>query len=189
KDDNLWEVENITAHKGRKGSIKYWVKWIGFSVSENTWEPHSNMIEDAPEAVDEYWKSLKDGKEIYAKLFSDKVANAVDNSSKRRKTTQSSSSSGAHKSNRNLAENKLTNVDISDEQDADEEEQAVVKDGSWPIDGLDWEKEVREVMTMERNEKNELMVYLTWNNNKRTVHLANEIIKFYENHLRFKTVS
>lgn len=151
------------------GSHSALIKYCHFFFFFFFWYPPTNLEykstitrneRDAPEAVDEYWKTLKDGKEIYAKLFSDKVANAADNS-KRRKTTQSPSSSGAHKS-RNLAENKLTNVDIGDEQDADEEDQAVVKDGSWPVDGLDWEKEVREVMTMERNEKNELVVYLTW---------------------------
>ncbi|RUS31242.1 hypothetical protein BC938DRAFT_478206 [Jimgerdemannia flammicorona] len=107
-----------------------------------------------------------------------------------------SNSSGMQKSNQTATENKLTNVDVGEGEDGKEDDQDLVMDGSWPIDGLDWETEVREVATMEWNSKNELMVYLTWNNSKNIAHPASEvnpkcpqkIIKFYESHLRFKSV-
>ncbi|RUP03757.1 hypothetical protein BC936DRAFT_140572 [Jimgerdemannia flammicorona] len=90
--EERWEVEKITNHTACKGVVKYWVKWIGYSEDENTWEPHTKMMEDAPEAVGEYWKSIKNGKEICAKLFgtSGKGAknNDVASSNKRRKTSE-----------------------------------------------------------------------------------------------------
>ncbi|RUS31241.1 hypothetical protein BC938DRAFT_478205 [Jimgerdemannia flammicorona] len=34
--EERWEVEKITNHTARKGAVKYWVKWIGYSEDENT---------------------------------------------------------------------------------------------------------------------------------------------------------
>ena len=38
-----WEIEAIVVHKKMQHGIKYLVKWKGFSFSENTWEPASNL--------------------------------------------------------------------------------------------------------------------------------------------------
>ncbi|ORX81628.1 hypothetical protein K493DRAFT_93764 [Basidiobolus meristosporus CBS 931.73] len=59
-----------------------------------------------------------------------------------------------------------------------------------------WENEVKEVETVERT-KDKLMIYLLWNNGKRSVHPSDEVnkkcpqkvISFYESHLSFKASS
>ncbi|KAK9764480.1 hypothetical protein K7432_018677 [Basidiobolus ranarum] len=64
-------------------------------------------------------------------------------------------------------------------------------------DSESWEEQVKEVETVERDDSDQLKIYLIWKNGKRTVHNAEDankkcpqkVIKFYESHLRFKVVS
>ncbi|KAK9760188.1 Chromobox protein 3, variant 2 [Basidiobolus ranarum] len=80
---------------------------------------------------------------------------------------------------------------------SDEEEASPIKKNIKEEDLENWEDQVQEVETVERDESNTLKVYLIWNNGKRTVHDAEDanqrcpqkVIKFYEAHLRFKAAS
>ena len=46
-----WEIEAIVARRYRGGVIQYQVKWLGFDMSENTWEPKDEI---PPEVVKGY---------------------------------------------------------------------------------------------------------------------------------------
>uniref|UniRef100_A0A6C0LVD4 Chromo domain-containing protein n=1 Tax=viral metagenome TaxID=1070528 RepID=A0A6C0LVD4_9ZZZZ len=41
-----FKIENILGDRVRKGETEYYIKWDGFSKSENTWEPTTMLIED-----------------------------------------------------------------------------------------------------------------------------------------------
>ncbi|ORX79111.1 chromo-domain-containing protein [Basidiobolus meristosporus CBS 931.73] len=85
--------------------------------------------------------------------------------------------------------NKRRRTESSDEESVAPQEQSADEE-----DSEDWESLVKEVETVERDESDQLKVYLIWNNGKRTVHDAEDankrcpqkVIAFYEAHLRFK---
>jgi hypothetical protein len=45
--ENEYEVESILDSRLRRGKLQYLVKWKGYSVSENTWEPE-DMLGNSP---------------------------------------------------------------------------------------------------------------------------------------------
>lgn len=47
-------VEKILKSKKVKGEIFYFIKWKGFDMSHNTWEPRTNMIKDVPKLVEAF---------------------------------------------------------------------------------------------------------------------------------------
>lgn len=54
-----YEVERIIKHKKmRDGSLRFFVKWVGYPASENSWQTLQD-IENAPECLEEYRKTLR----------------------------------------------------------------------------------------------------------------------------------
>ena len=53
--ESEWEVEKIlgSRHYGRKKILEYLVKWKGYSVAHNSWEPGDNV--HAPELLKEFY--------------------------------------------------------------------------------------------------------------------------------------
>jgi transposase InsO family protein len=43
EEDNVFEVEEIIAHRTRNNGKEYLVKWLGYPDSDNTWEPDTNL--------------------------------------------------------------------------------------------------------------------------------------------------
>ncbi|ORY04402.1 chromo domain-like protein [Basidiobolus meristosporus CBS 931.73] len=83
---------------------------------------------------------------------------------------------------------------------SDSSDEDVASPTKKPVNGGDpesWEDQVKEVETVERDESDQLKIYLIWKNGKRTVHNAEDanrrcpqkVIKFYESHLKFKVIS
>jgi len=68
-----YEVEEILDRQGRRGKIKYLVKWKGYTAEENTWERLENL-KNAMEKIEEFEKGrfeeeiqrirMKKGKEM-----------------------------------------------------------------------------------------------------------------------------
>lgn len=54
-----YEVEEITAHRfvGHK-KLEFLVKWLGYGVEHNTWEPEANCS-NSPEKVSDYWAKIQ----------------------------------------------------------------------------------------------------------------------------------
>ncbi|KAJ1917868.1 hypothetical protein H4219_002978 [Mycoemilia scoparia] len=58
ESDVSYEVESIESHIHVKGKVFYFIRWKGFSDSENTWEPEENTV-DCPDIVKRYWTAHK----------------------------------------------------------------------------------------------------------------------------------
>jgi len=50
-------VEKILKKRINKGKVEYYLKWVGYSEEENTWEPSDNL--DCPELIQKYEDELK----------------------------------------------------------------------------------------------------------------------------------
>ena len=52
-----FEVEAILSHRiGRRNKIEFLIRWKGFDISDDTWEPESNL-ENCPLLLAEYKSS------------------------------------------------------------------------------------------------------------------------------------
>ncbi|XP_050874251.1 uncharacterized protein LOC127076596 isoform X9 [Lathyrus oleraceus] len=57
-DDGFFEVEAIRRKRYRKGKLEYFVKWMGWEESANTWEPRDNLVA-LPDIVQAFEEGLK----------------------------------------------------------------------------------------------------------------------------------
>jgi hypothetical protein len=54
-----YEVEQIESHRFvGHGKLQFLVKWLGYGVEHNTWEPQANCA-NCPEKVSEYWSAVQ----------------------------------------------------------------------------------------------------------------------------------
>lgn len=53
-DDNRFEVEKIIDRKVEKKTVKYLVKWKGYSNKHNTWEKETELLKDIPNLIIRY---------------------------------------------------------------------------------------------------------------------------------------
>ncbi|CAJ1948688.1 unnamed protein product [Sphenostylis stenocarpa] len=59
--ENFYEVEAIRRKRVRKGQVQYFIKWIGWPETANTWEPPENLV-SVPDVVEAFEESLRSGK-------------------------------------------------------------------------------------------------------------------------------
>jgi len=57
--EKRYTVHHIGAHRNEAKGVEYRVYWEGYADSEATWEPEENLKDDAPLAVEEYWRAKK----------------------------------------------------------------------------------------------------------------------------------
>jgi Chromo (CHRromatin Organisation MOdifier) domain len=66
KGEEQYEVEVIQAHQYHRCKLQYLIKWKGYPVSDNTWEPADNL--QAPLLVKEYHEAhLREDKRVKQK--------------------------------------------------------------------------------------------------------------------------
>ncbi|KAF9074486.1 hypothetical protein BDP27DRAFT_1214332 [Rhodocollybia butyracea] len=57
KFERHWTVERIVdAGEDSNGEVSLKVRWFNYAPKDDTWESLTDLLEDAPEAVDEYWR-------------------------------------------------------------------------------------------------------------------------------------
>ncbi|KAL5604583.1 uncharacterized protein BROUX77_004769 [Berkeleyomyces rouxiae] len=61
EDLEVWEVEQITDHRKDGEQTWYRIKWKGWPVEYNTWEPEAN-VKDSPDLLKEYKDRKKHAK-------------------------------------------------------------------------------------------------------------------------------
>jgi len=55
------EVQEIVAHRHVDGNIEYRIRWVGFDVADDTWEPRANLLGDVARLmVEQYTADIKD---------------------------------------------------------------------------------------------------------------------------------
>ncbi|RJE17986.1 heterochromatin protein [Aspergillus sclerotialis] len=169
--ENEFIVEKIVGHEFRKNKLFLVVKWKDWDNPEDlTVEPEENILENAKEIVDEYYKSQGGrpekgpGRKRKSTGGAKQIAEKAE--PKRRKKSQP-------------AEATPEGDDVAD----------------WVPKGKSWENDVELVDTIIRDqESNSLVAYLHWKNGKKSrVSLDTcyekcpmKMLKFYEQHLVFK---
>ena len=78
---DLYEVEKIVDKRKRFGKNEYKVKWLGYKMSECTWEPLDHLLNVLDE-VEKYEKSIKKGK---INLENNKIEKKIKNTNEEEK--------------------------------------------------------------------------------------------------------
>lgn len=58
--EEIYEVEEIVDHRKKKGKLQYFLKWVGYPSSDNTWEFEEDL--NCPDLVKEYWQKKGNAK-------------------------------------------------------------------------------------------------------------------------------
>eukprot|EP01028_Stygiella_incarcerata_P005089 TRINITY_DN2181_c0_g1_i19.p1 TRINITY_DN2181_c0_g1~~TRINITY_DN2181_c0_g1_i19.p1 ORF type:complete len:467 (-),score=129.07 TRINITY_DN2181_c0_g1_i19:337-1737(-) len=58
-----YDIEALLDARKTKFGFVYLVKWKGYSADENSWEPETTLMEDAPLVVDDFWDKRGDEKQ------------------------------------------------------------------------------------------------------------------------------
>jgi hypothetical protein len=67
--DEEWEVEEILDSRIQKRVLQYLVKWKGYTISDNTWEPAKNLT-NAPDEIRKFHQRHPEApKQISATTF------------------------------------------------------------------------------------------------------------------------
>jgi Chromo (CHRromatin Organisation MOdifier) domain len=54
QDSTLFVIEQLLELREVRGQVQVLVKWMGFDEGENTWEPVTTILEDAPDLLREF---------------------------------------------------------------------------------------------------------------------------------------
>ncbi|WOO78381.1 Chromo domain-containing protein 2 [Vanrija pseudolonga] len=180
--EDEYEVQAVLDHKFKKGKYEYLVAWKGYGPEHNTWEPQDN-VEHAEDLVKSYWE--KQPKETAGNVRKRGRPSAAD----------AASSPKPKKGRPESASNANTRADTASVSDDDvtDYHQTHIDSVEKYMDIPDWEDLVKSIDTVERTSDGQLMVFLTMKDGAQlgqTTSLVNkrcpqQIIKFYETHLKF----
>ncbi|KAK8854566.1 hypothetical protein IAR55_003305 [Kwoniella newhampshirensis] len=183
-----YEVEAIVDHRQKgtgSGKFEYLVSWKGYGPEHNTWEPEAHVAH-ADGIVSTYWAN--------------RPKPSLQKDTKKRAQPSASGSAppsqrAAKASRTSVANGKRKTIPVEDsEEEAPEYEDTHVDSTEKYKEIIDWEEVVAGIDTIERNSKDELMIYVTMSGGER-VGLPTEvaykrcpqkILKFYESHLKWK---
>lgn len=145
KSNVEYEVERICGHKVEGSQTFYYVKWKGYNVSENTWEPEKTV--SCPELIDEYVKKHFNVRLAAPKPILTKGAKKSVESSKRSKSSKASKSPKSAKKRKVETESEseiesekddATEEDNDDEEDDDDENRdpLAIDDKEWEVEAI-----------------------------------------------------
>lgn len=156
----VYNVERIVGKRIHNGIVQYNVKWEGYPESQNTWENEDNVF--CADLIQEF----EDSQTATSSRVTDDDLESNGSSSK--------SSGGSGKSTSALL------IDAKTKKNT-------LQPGKW-------ETLVQDIVNVERSTSNELLVVLKWKDSSTSVHPSSivnvncpqKMIKFYEEHLKFK---
>ncbi|KAI1472226.1 heterochromatin protein one [Daldinia caldariorum] len=157
-DEDEFIVEKILSHVVEPdGTVKFKVKWEGYEKkSDQTWEDHENLKENASDVLDEYLSSfgglekiLEEGKTaLKTKKRGRPASGTPSNGTKRRRN-------GSHPAS----------------------ETPPASSRAWKPPVGSWEDEVESIDACHDEVKGKLVVYLTWKNGNKTQHDTKVVYK------------
>ncbi|OJJ30493.1 hypothetical protein ASPWEDRAFT_177151 [Aspergillus wentii DTO 134E9] len=187
-DDNdengeMYTVEKIVGHEYIKTKLFLQVKWTGYDNPEDqTLEPEENMMEDAKEAVLEYYEAQggRPQRTIKKRKSMAETKPAPDKTADPKKRRRSKAATEAEPE----AEAE-TATPTADEKEVPD----------WVPKTKNWENDVKNVDTIIRDsESGNLLAFLQWKNGKKAKvsietcyeRCPQKMLAFYEQHLVFK---
>ncbi|KAI8962657.1 heterochromatin protein one [Daldinia sp. FL1419] len=172
-EEDEYIVEKILAHVIEPdGTLKFKVKWEGYEKkSDQTWETHESLSENASDIVEEYLgrfggleKILEEGKTaVKTKKRGRPTSGTPSNGTKRRRNETHPGSETPPASGR-----------------------------GWKPPVGSWEDEVESIDACHDENSGKLLVYLTWKNGHKTQHdtkvvykrCPQKMLQFYEQHVK-----
>ena len=109
-EETLFEVEDILDKKTINGITYYKIKWLGFPLSESSWEPKSNL-DSAPQMINEFEQRLlkqKRNKSTHKQNFKKTKKNSL--SKRKDKTDDKSATTVSKVISINLGDEESTEV-------------------------------------------------------------------------------
>ncbi|EXJ95495.1 hypothetical protein A1O1_00617 [Capronia coronata CBS 617.96] len=169
--EDEYVVEAIRSHRVYKGQVQYYIKWLGYSDDDNTWEPEDNLLPHAAKILSQY----------HTDLGGPPTARNVRKSKSKQSLRRQSSAEDSPAPKRQKRNGAST---------ASSSEEA----GSWLPRKEDWEPEVQRIDTVEKTDSGQLTAFILFTNGKKTKvsmdkvyrHCPRPMLKFYEEHLKFK---
>ncbi|KIV90315.1 hypothetical protein, variant [Exophiala mesophila] len=170
EQEDEYVVEAIRGHSYIKNKLLYEIKWVGYSESENTMEPESNLLPHARDILAKYKETLDEIPPLVLKKTKSKQ------SLRREPSTEDSPAPPSKRQRKNGA----------DRSTGEREE-------TWTPSKEDWEPFVVRVDAVERGDDGQLLAYILFKNNKKTKvsmdkvyrHCPRPMLRFYEAHLKF----
>jgi hypothetical protein len=87
-----WEFEDIINHRQlSNGEFEYYIKWLNYAHSDNTWEPSSNI--EQPESIYKYWARVNQKRQLEQEAISN-FQNITPLSYKKRRTSNNKKRTG-----------------------------------------------------------------------------------------------
>lgn len=174
--------------EGKK--LLYRVKWKGYSHSDDTDEPPENIEESAPDVMAEYFTLIK-GSPQPGTEYSKAVLNEDKKKPKKKPATKKSAPA-------KKVQSEESDATVEDNTPPPKKRQKTVPSSQpkepkeWaPPPGVDWEAEVRQITTIEKDDRGGLVILVDWRNGKSS-RINNAMVRkkcpqkmldFYENHL------
>ena len=181
-----YEVEKIVDKRVKNGKVEYKIKWVGYPMSDCTWEPLKNL-ENIQKMIDDYNLKLnnthKDSNEKFLGKKKEKPISGFENNNinenKEENLIYGNNNSNINNNHNNIENNNKNNHEIKEKK----------------IDSYFVDERYKEVFTIKR-EGDELCAIVVYDNNgtveKKTI-LTKELqkinpfilIQFYESKIKF----
>ncbi|KAK0543690.1 hypothetical protein OC846_006102 [Tilletia horrida] len=211
------QVLDCDYERFEQGKWAYLVSWKGYGPDDNSWVREEDA-ENAQEMLDEFWEHNSSKREAVERAIAAKKAKAAASKKRSRASGSrgsmerdvSSSQKRARQGSSSRDQRAIEVDDFDDEEDeaaataAAQREDPIARKKKKDMEAKrrlaavgDWDPLVERVETVERNESGELVVFLTFNTGEQLAYQSDvcrtrcpqALIKFYEQHLRFRDSS